>query len=190
VLTRPSSRTRRGSGGQIELNLVPILDSLVTLISFLMLSMSFLNLVSIESPFPMVSPETLQRTIENPSERPLQLTVSLRESEIEVWSPFDKIEPRKIAHLPDPLVPEGKPDTRTLHETLIEIKKRFPTENSVVLVPTANTDYDSLIVLMDAMRTLEKSDPPIFRPNPATGTDEALKTLFPEVVFGNLLGDA
>jgi hypothetical protein len=43
---------------------------------------------------------------------------------------------------------------------------------------------------MDAARGLEASDPPIFVKNATTGNDEALKTLFPNVIFGNLLGES
>lgn len=185
MFSRPTSRTRRTKGAQIELNLVPILDSLVTLICFLMLTMSFLSIVSIESPFPTVSEEDLTRKLQDPKERPLQLTVSMRENELEVWSPFDRIQARKI-----PYKAEGQPDTQALHDTMIEIKQQFPNEYSVVIVPTAKTDYESLIVLMDAIRTLEKTDTPIYRRNPETGNDEPVTTLFPDVVFGNLLGES
>lgn len=183
MLKRPSARTRRHSG-QLELNLIPILDSLVTLISFLMLTMSVMNVVSIESPFPIVSQEDIEQKLKDPKDKPLQLTISMRESELEVWSPFGKVPSKSI-----PYKDGTKPDTTALHETLMAIKKQFPDENKVVIVPTAKTDYDSLIILMDAIRVLEKSDIPIFRKNPTTGIDEPVKVLFPEVVFGNLLGD-
>lgn len=184
MLKRPSSRTRRHAGG-VELNLIPILDALITLISFLMLSMSLLSIVSIESPFPTVSQEDVQKKLKDPNEKPLQLTISMNSKGLEIWSPFERIPTETV-----PNNAEGQPDTQILHEKLIEIKKKFPDESKIVLVPTAKTDYDSLIVLMDAIRILEKSDAPIFRRNSETGNDEAVKFLFPEVIFGNLLGDS
>lgn len=181
MLSRPSAR-RKTDHKQIELNLVPILDSLVTLICFLMLTMSFFNVVSIESPFPQASPESVKEQLK---EKPLQLTISFGERDLEIWSPFNKIASKKI-----PYVEEAKPDTKALHEALVEIKKQFPKENKVVLVPTKKTDYDTLVTLMDAVRTLTPSDPPVYVPNPETRVDEVTKFLFPEVVFGNLLGES
>jgi len=179
VFKRPSSR-RKGEAPQIQLNLVPILDSMVTLISFLMYTMSFMALVSVETPFPQASKETNEKKLK---EKPLQLTVSIREKELEIWSPFDRIAPVVIKN-----VEEGKPDTTQLHTKLIEVKQKFPKESQIVFVPTSAMNYDTMVALMDSIRVLEPTDPPIFAPNPETGMDEPAKQLFPQIVFGNLLG--
>lgn len=182
MLKRPSSR-RKSSREEINLNLVPILDTMVTLIGFLLFTTSFLSIVNIESPFPEAA--TSDNLEEKLKEKPLQLTVSLREAESEIWSPFERIAPKKIPH-----ASPGQPDTKAIHEALLEVKKRFPTENKVVIVPTATTNYDTLVNVMDSLRTMEPSDPPIYFRNEKTGNDEAVKKLFPEVIFGNLLGDS
>jgi len=182
VLKRPSSR-RNSHQEQIELNLVPILDTMVTLIGFLLFTTSFLALVSIESLLPQSSPEEVQQRVQN-KEKPLQLTLTMRPKDVEIWSPFSKIEPKAILN-----TAEGEPDLKGIHEALLEIKKTFPNETSVVLVPTKEAHYESLITLMDAARTMEKTDPPIYLKNEQTGLDEPIKSLFPKVVFGNLLGD-
>ncbi len=180
MLSRPSLR-RRTENGDIILNLVPILDAMVTLIAFLLYTMSFLALVSIETPFPEASKEVNQELIEK---KPLQLTLTVRENELELWSPFEKIEKQTL-----PFTEPGKPDTAALHSALIEIKKAHPDETKIVFAPNAGVNYDTLINLMDASRTLDPTDPPLFKTNAETGTDEAIKTLFPEIIFGNLLGN-
>lgn len=180
MLKRPSAR-RKAPPRQIELNLVPILDTLVTLIAFLLFTMSFLSLVTIESPAPIVSPEDVKQKLKEP---PLQLTLTLRENELELWSPFEKIQPQKI-----PFLEAGKPDIKTLHEALVDIKNRFPTEKQIVFVPHPSTSYDILIATMDSVRTIEPTDPSVYVKNEATGTDELATQLFPEVIFGNILGD-
>jgi biopolymer transport protein ExbD len=180
MLKRPSSRRKTTNEG-IVLNLVPILDTMVTLIGFLLFTMSFLALVSIESPFPQLSEKSVRETLK---EKPLQLTLSLRENETEIWSPFEKIAPKKIPHSPD-----GTPDLRAIHGTLVEVKQKFPVETKIVLSPFAGTTYDVLISVMDAVRMLDPTDPPLFVRDAKTGNDVSLKTLFPEVIFGNLLGD-
>jgi biopolymer transport protein ExbD len=179
VLNRPSARRKSGHEG-IELNLVPILDTMVTLIGFLLFTTSFLAIVSIESPLPTASTEEVQQQLK---EKPLQLTVTLRAADIQVWSPFQKITTKVIPNV------TGGIDLKSLHETMLEVKKQFPAENKVVLVPTATTAYEQLVTVMDSVRTIEPTDAPIYLKNEKTGVDEQLKTLFPQVVFGNLLGE-
>jgi biopolymer transport protein ExbD len=180
VLKRPSTR-RRSVPTEVQINLVPMLDALVTLIGFLLFSMSFLSLVHIETPKPEVNPDNVEQQLK---EKPLQLTVSIREKESEIWSPFEKIQPKTIPH-----TAEGLPDTKAIHEALIEVKRGFLNENKIVFVPAANTSYDILVAVMDSLRNLEPTDPPLFRTNAQTGIEEPVKQLFPEVVFGNLLGE-
>jgi len=181
VLKRPSSR-RKTSKEPIALNLVPFIDAMVTLIGFMLFTTSFLAIVSIESPFPHASTALTEEKIK---QKPLQLTVSLHENDSEIWSPFERIASKKIPH-----TPEGQPDTKAIHDALLSVKQQFPDETKIVIVPTANTTYDVMISLMDNMRMVTPTDPPIFKRNAATGNDELVKALFPEVIFGNLLGDS
>jgi biopolymer transport protein ExbD len=180
VLKRPSSRRKSGNEG-ITLNLVPVLDAMVTLIGFLLFTMSFLQIVDIESPFPQASKKDVEQKLK---EKPVQLTVTLNPTDAEIWSPFDRIEARKIPNGPD-----GLADIKSIHEALIEVKKQYPKENQIVIVPYAGANYELLIGVMDAMRVLDPLDPKIYIRNETTGVDEAAKALFPDVVFGNLLGD-
>lgn len=181
MLKRPSSRRKSKPEG-VNLNLVPILDTMVTLIGFLLFTMSFLAIVSIESPFPQASTRELQEKLK---EKPLQLTVSLRPNETEIWSPFQRVVAKTIPNQED-----GTPNLQGIHAALVEVKQKFPAETKVVFVPYAGATYDTLISVIDTMRMLEPTDPPIFVRNQATGNDEPLKTLFSEVIFGNLLGDS
>ena len=179
MLRRPSSRHRKQQE-QIQLNLVPILDAMVTLIAFLLYTMSFLSIVTIESPLPQSSAEINSDKLD---QRPLQLTLSIREKDSEIWSPFDRIEPRRIPHLE-----AGKPDVRQLHEAFLALKQQFPQERQLVLAPNAGLAYDQLVAVMDAARNVAATDPTIYARDVATGTDQAVKLLFPDIVFGNLLG--
>lgn len=180
MLKRPSARRPKGHSKQIELNLVPMMDTFVVLIGFLLYTMAFLALVTVETPLPMASPTEVAEKLK---EKPLQLTVSFREDETEIWSPFQRIESKKIKN-----TPEGAPDYRALHEALVAVKQKFPNEKKVVLAPTGSINYEILVAAMDSVRILEATDPPLYAKNPETGVDEAQKLLFPEVVFGNILG--
>lgn len=180
MLKRPSSR-RKSEKKEVTLNLVPMIDALVTLITFLLFTMSFFAFVSIESPLPMTSKADVQQKLK---EKPLQLTVSITEKDMEVWSPFKLIPSKKIPNLE-----EKKPDTKTLHELILGIKEKFPKENKIVLSPYKEASYDILVSIMDAVQTIEPTDPPLFIENPETKINEQAKFLFNQIIFGNLLGD-
>jgi biopolymer transport protein ExbD len=154
---------------------------MVTLIGFLLFTTSFLAMVSIESLLPQASPEQVQEKIK---EKPLQLTVTVRDDDVQLWSPFQKFPDKFVANLPD-----GTLDTKSIHDAAIEIKKLFPIEETVVLAPKRGTAYENLILIMDAMRNIDPTDPPLYHKNVQSGVDEPTKSLFPKVVFGNLLGD-
>jgi len=179
VLKRPSSR-RRSNHAEVTLNLVPMLDALVTMISFLMYTMAFLSLTMIESPLPMVSSEENTQQLKEP---PLQLTLTVNENDLLLWSPFDRIPQTTIPNKED-----KSPDLLKLHETLIGIKQKYPNETKLVLVPKSSTSYDLIVSVIDASKNLDKTDPVIVIKNEKTGVEEQAKYLFGEVVFGNLLG--
>ncbi len=181
MLKRPSSR-RRSSTAIVQINLIPMLDALVTLIGFLLFTLSYLALVHVETLMPQVSSEQLEQQLK---EKPLQLTVSLREGDVQVWSPFEKFATKVI-----PNTSEGLPDVQAVHRAIVEVKQQFPKETKVVLAPYGGASYDVLVSLMDSVRVVEPTDPPLFIKNEKTGNDEPIKMLFPEVVFGNLLGDS
>lgn len=180
MLKKPSTR-RRSTHAEVQLNLVPMMDALVTMIAFLMYTMAFLQLTMVESPLPMVSSEQNQSQLKD---RPLQLTLTVNDKDVLLWSPFDQIKQQNIANRED-----GTVDTLKLHEALIAIKQKFPTENKIILVPQKATSYDTIILVLDSAKNLEKTDPVIVVKNEKTGVQEQAKTLFGEVVFGNLLGD-
>lgn len=158
-----------------------MMDAFVTLIGFLLYTMAFLSFVATDSPVPTSTP---MEVAEKLKQQPLQLTLSVRDGETLLWSPFQKIQSETIPHLPD-----GRPDATTIHEKLLQVKAKFPEEEQIVFAPSEQTSYESLIQLFDAAKLLEATDPPLFRKN-ADGIEEPVKELFPKITFGNLLSES
>lgn len=127
----------------IELNLIPMMDTFVTLIGFLLYTMAFLGLVVLDSPIPQLSPE---QVLEKIPQKPLQLTVTVEKSALLIWSPFGKITPVTIPHL------GSAPNFEKLTLELRKIKARFAKEEQAVLLPLDGTSYEWLIDSMDAIR--------------------------------------
>lgn len=176
MFKRPSSR-RKTKKEEIRLNLVPMMDALVTLIAFLLFTMSFLALVSLNSPVPLVSAENNQDL----DQKPLQLTMTIEENYVELWSPFDLIKSVRIENTSPDVI-----DLQKLHTELMQIKERFPTEQNIIFMPSPKISYDALIAIMDATRMIEKTDTPLFIQG-QNGVNQEVKRLFPNIVFGNLL---
>lgn len=181
MLKKPSTR-RKSASPPISLNLVPMLDALVSLIVFMLYTMTFLAIVGIESPAPVASTSNIEEQLK---EKPLQLTLTIRTQEVEIWSPFDRIAPVKIAN-----TPEGVPDMIAIHKALINVKQKFPLETKIVLVPYPEFSYDVLVALVDSVRFLDPTDPVFYLENKETKIQEETDRLFPEIIFGNLIGGA
>ena len=174
MFSRPSHRSR-SQNKVVELNLVPMMDALVVIISFLMSTIAFVALVEITSPLPIVS-DTKKVT-----EKPLQLTLTLREKDSLIWSPFQLIQDRTLPHKED-----GAPDIEGIHRELVAIKKRFQSETQIILVPPKNTPYELLVEVIDAVRHFFPLDDKLYIQD-ETGEEIVEDRLFPEITFGNLL---
>lgn len=181
---KPSSRRKSGPQ-EINLNLVPILDALVTLVSFLLLTTTFFAIAVIDTPTPLLAPAEEQ--IEKLKEKPLQLTAYVYADKIMISDWSGSRELHTIINIPDPQKNgEQKYDLEKLHQIIVGIKTRHPTETKLILKPESTVNYESLVSIMDAVRMLEKTDPPLYQKN-KQGIDEPVQKLFPEIIFGNIL---
>ncbi len=179
MFRRPTRK--RGERKPIELNLVPMIDAFVTQIVFLLYTISFIAIIGLESPVPITNAPPAETRLK---ERPLQLTLTLRAKDVELWSPFDRIPAKKI-----PRTPDGKVDLFALSQATYEIKSKFPNESNIILMPIPGTTYDEIVSVMDAVRLFEPTDPPLMAKDAKTGVDTQIKLKFNQIVFGNLLGD-
>lgn len=176
MLRRPSSQ-RRGQGRRHleELPLVPIIDAFVTLVAFLLMVTSLLAVTLIDTPVPVVSsapPDT---------KRPLSLTVFLEQDRLRIESPF--------GHIPRTEIPrtEQAYDLVKFHDVLLGVKNKFPQEKQIILMPSATTEYNDIVQVMDAARQIRPADPPLYVKDDK-GQDVVVTDLFSDVVFGNILG--
>jgi biopolymer transport protein ExbD len=180
---RPSSR-RKSAPQEITLNLVPILDALVTLIAFLLFSSAFLAIVVIDTPAPLLAPASEQ--VEKMKEKPLQLTAAIQQNQIVITDWTGSREAHTIPNTIDPKTSEPRYDLEKFHQTLVSIKSRHPQEVKLILKPESGVSYESLVGIMDSARAFEKTDSPLYKRN-EQGVDEPETKLFPEILFGNIM---
>lgn len=175
MLKRPSARRRSHGTSEIELPLVPIMDAFVTLIAFLLLATSLLAVTLIDTPVPVVS-----NVPDDSKEKPLMLTLQIAQEGLNLTSAFNKIPAQSF-----PKIDKGY-DLDKLHEALVALKQAFPKDKAIVFMPTGDIQYDDIVQIMDAVRLLNKTDPPFFFTG-EDGVDRPEEYLFPNVMFGNVL---
>lgn len=141
------------------------------------MSTQFVKIFEIGSEIPIVSNEPPPKS----KKKPLALTVVIKNSGFEVSTGVPSRIVRRIKKNS-----EGEYDLSTLHDFLVNLKKRNLSESSVVLEPVVDLKYEEIIKIMDAVRLLRKTDDTLFFKD-KDGIDVQLKTLFHKIIFGNLM---
>lgn len=182
MLRRPSYR-RKNDVEVIELNLVPLMDALVTLIIFLIVGSTFVKVAEIESPAPLVS-HTPTDDVQN-NKVPLQLTIWMQKEQLVVEAGLGGIINKQIGLIENQ---DGilDYDFEQYRQTLIELKLKHPKDKIIILKPDPEISYDAIIQLIDKSRYFEVTDPPLYIKD-AEGIDIKETNLFPKVVFGNTM---
>jgi len=174
MLRTPSSKRKKRSIP--KLNLTSIMDAVFIFIFFLLFSISFIKIFEIPSDVPTATNEPPKN-----EEKPLALTVKIEENGAAVYQGV----PSKFIKLFSK-TPEGKYDFQGLHDYLITLKKEHLKEETVVLEPIIDVDYETIIKFMDTVRILRNTDESLYRQG-KDGLNEKVETLFGNIVFGNLL---
>ena len=172
---KPTSRHRKKK--EQGLNLVPILDAVFILIFFLLMSAQFVKIFEIGSDVPILSDSEPPKN----KKKPLALTLEIKKNSIDILTGVPSKRVKRIKK-----TTEGFYDLVTLHDYLVNLKKRHISEDSIILEPIVDLTYEEIIKIMDEVRILKKTDDPLFKKD-KDGLDVQLKTLFHKIVFGNLM---
>ena len=134
-------RTRRLKKGSEALEVSAFINLIVVLIPFLLSTAVFSNMSVVDLTLPAKS-----ANYEGLKANDLKLEVVVRHDAIEVGDKIGGL----IARIPN--TPQG-PDLVTLNAQMFEIKKKFPDVTTASLLPEPNIPYDTVIHVMDAMRS-------------------------------------
>lgn len=124
-----------------ELNLVPFIDMLVVLLTFLLLTAAILQTAIIELSLPSSGVGEGGET-ENPlGDQPLTLSIAITDQGLQVIGGGGKLPP----------IPKkgGKYDFDKFQEQLEKIKEQYPAQTSIIIVSESNIIYDYIIKVMD-----------------------------------------
>lgn len=175
---KPSDRrhdTGHGSDEPLDLDVTPFLNIMFMLILSIMAMTSFtqLALLTVEAPKmggTVAAPEGEDQPV---PESQLNLTVFVLKDGFNIAASGATLDGNSEGRPGQPLIPKvagsdgvAGYDYKALNKKLIEIKKAFPIEETIIISADADVIYDDIIHTMDAARETEDG-----------------KTLFPSVAF-------
>lgn len=167
------NRRRRVEEEEIELDMVPIMNMFLVLIPFLLLSASFFHIKAINTSVPVLSSaETSEENQPPVSDVKVTVIVELKETSILLTAMSDELKYDELVKLEAdiPVDKEGAYLMEDLAAHLKYIKGQYPKSDTLILVPTGNVVYGTIIKTMDMARSTDSRE------------------LFPNVVLSGKVG--
>jgi biopolymer transport protein ExbD len=174
-------QTRRLTDAAYELNLAPILDIIVSIVPMLLLSIAFVQVKMIETPVPQAVAEAIQH-----AEDKEEVQVKLQMSATNGFT-FEVVKQGKTQKFQIPRR-AGAWDFDGLQKTAFEVKTQFPQVFKLSLDPEGDVNLNDIVQIMDKVRK-DPADRKIAFVDPSNGEKLQTSLLFPNVMFGNVMGD-
>ncbi|MEE2788252.1 MAG: biopolymer transporter ExbD [Myxococcota bacterium] len=157
-----------------ELNLIPIMNLMVTLIPFLLLGAAFYHLGTIPASLPQ---QAAAASGEKPKDIKVTLTMEVKLDTIRVSGTAVGLDDASAEGLKKTFANRGAPqDLKALQDHLVSIKSQYPKSDTVVVIPEETIRYEMLVTVLDTIR--EKKLPGVNAKGEAR-----YASLFPVTVF-------
>ena len=156
-----------------ELDLVPIMNMFLVLIPFLLLSASFYQIKAINTSVPVLTSSNQEVQKSNvKSQIKITVILELKERSINITAMSDELEYSDLVKLEVKLSvnDENVYPLKRLSEYLISIKNQYPKSDTLILIPSADIVYGTIIQAMDTARSANN------------------EKLFPNVVLSGKIG--
>lgn len=159
-----------------KLNLIPILDAVFIFIFFLLMSAQFVEIYEIGSDAPAIATIDTEKS----DEKPLNLTLKISDSEIEVKTGVEGVTKSTITKLGEEF------DFKKLKKVLIDIKLANIDERSIILSPNKGVNYKEIVRIMDSV-TGVGDEVPALSAKSKKGKVVKTKTLFDQIIFETVI---
>ncbi|MCK9687636.1 ExbD/TolR family protein [Scleromatobacter humisilvae] len=156
---------RRLKKGSEALEVSAFINLIVVLVPFLLSTAVFSRIAVVDLTLPAKS-----ANYEGLKENDLKLEVVVRHDAIEVGDKIGGL----ISRIPN--TADGATDTTSLNTVMLQVKQKFPAVTSASVLPEPNIPYDTMIHVMDAMRTAKTAN---------GGTEVVDVDLFPAISIGD-----
>ncbi len=165
-----AKRGRSRSVDDPDLDLVPIMNMFLVLIPFLLISASFFHLKAINTSVPVLG--NADGSVAPGNTVKLTVIVQLEERGIRLSAMSDEADASILGDF-DAYFPKGRASAYPLDEVatfLQGIKDRYPSSDTLIIIPDGGVIYDTIIRTMDVARTGTRTE------------------LFPNVVISGKVG--
>ncbi len=139
------------------------------------MSTNFVKIYEIGSNVPILSSDSPPK-----DKVPFNLTLKVYKDNVTLFKGLPEKKLKSFSRLPS-----GKFDIESLHSYLIDLKKNHPNENTIVLEPLFDVNYEEIVLIMDSVRNLRKTDPSIYVKD-RKGIETKIIVLFNDIIFGNI----
>lgn len=147
-----------------NINIMPLMNIIMLLIPFLIMSTEFMKLGVINSTMPKTECSDCEQKVPKttPEKKPLRLTITISQKGFTLLTRRNKIPggcDLKNLDKPHPSVTatlprlQGKLNFVGLRSCLEKLKKLFPKERNVIIAAEAETYYNAIVKTMDISRT-------------------------------------
>ncbi len=127
--------------------LVPMIDIFTVLVTFLLMTAVFARITVLDLDLDLASSDS-----DKPAEPEFRLEVIVRKEGLELTNGT-----QRIAAIPNV---EGGYDLKTLSELAVSLKRDYPQTDSASVLLEPTVEYDYLVQVMDAIRTVDAASVP------------------------------
>lgn len=171
----------RAADSTFDINLAPVLDIIVCLVSLLLLSAAYLEVKGIETDVPQVVKEIIEK--QDPKTL-ADISLILSKKMGLLFRVNDK---GRVSDMKVPPV-NGAIDLTGLHQAAKKIKSANPQVFNLSMAPEKDVSLEEIVQVMDQLRKFENQET-IQVKNPESGEVVSTNLMFPNIVFSNVLGD-
>jgi biopolymer transport protein ExbD len=166
----------------VNLNLAPVVDCMIVLISFLLMGASMVSIVLLETTVPAVVLEARERSIQEKDLFRLKLTMQQQRLLLSLRQEDKQTKTWKL----DRDRKSGKFPLQKLHQQLVTIKKEHPDRFAIDFTIKGELPYGEIVEIIEATKKLNKEDPEIFLKDEKQGKEVKLVRLFPDIHWTEL----
>ena len=161
-----------------EVNLLPVMNLMVTLIPFLLLGAAFYQLGNI----PVSIPENVPASeAKPPSEIKVTMNCMIELDKVVLTGTGAGLDEASADALGAVIVHKaGKPDLDAVTKHLAAIKSKYPKSDTVMFLPSEQIEYQTLVTVLDATRSKTL-------PGKTADGEPRIASLFPVTVFSKKL---
>lgn len=141
---RPSKR-RHSVDSDVDLPLIPVMSLLVVLVPMLLQTAVFEQIAAVQLNLPSTDEVTYQQEPPQQSKANESVTLAVTTEGFRFISAEDTIKTVK-------LTPEGAFDFEALDQAMAQVKKRFASQEAIILLIENEVLYDDIIHAMDSAR--------------------------------------